>query len=135
MRVAWTLIAVTAAVGLVVPAGASAAGRGTVLRIAYYEDHASPETRIVHTLRCGPAAGTHPRRTAACRELARLGVRSLQPVPPRTACTEIFGGAMVAFVTGTVDSRRVWVKLRRDDGCEIDRWNRNWFLVPSDVVR
>jgi hypothetical protein len=62
-------------------------------------------------------------------------VSTLKPVPATTACTEIFGGPMVAIVTGKVDGRRVWVKLRRHNGCEIDRWNRNWFLVPSDVVR
>ncbi len=130
------LIAVAALVclGAVAAGGGAASGR-TALEIVYFEDPASPETRIVRTLRCDPVGGDHPRRTAACRELTRHGVRTLLPVPKNVACTEIYGGAMVAFVKGTIDGRRVWVKLRRDNGCEIDRWNRNWFLVPSDVVR
>ena len=33
------------------------------------------------------ARGTHPRRAAACRELARLGWRAFRPVPQDTACT------------------------------------------------
>jgi hypothetical protein len=112
------------------------AGRGpTVLRVVYYEDGREPETRIVRTLRCNPVGGDHPRRSAACRELARLGTLTLRPVPPGTACTEIFGGPQVAYVTGTVGGKRVWARLRRDNGCEIDRWNRNWFLVAGDQVR
>lgn len=107
----------------------------TALRIAYYEDAREPETRIVWSLRCDPPRGSHPRRTAACRELARLGTRTLRPVPPGTACAELYGGPMVAVVSGTIDGRRVWVRLRRDNGCEIERWNRNWFLVPTDRVR
>lgn len=115
---------------LAVPAAGAASGP-TTLRIAYYEDGREPETRIVRTLRCNPVGGDHPRRTAACRELARLGTSTLRPVPSGTACAEIYGGAQLAFVSGLVDGRRVWVKLRRDNGCEIDRWERNRFLVPA----
>ena len=82
------------------------------------------------TLRCNPVGGTHPKRTVACNQLRRTGWRTLRPVPPDTACTEIYGGPQVVIVTGTVDGRRVWAKLRRDNGCEIDRWQRNWFLLP-----
>ena len=129
------LIAAVALVCLgAVSAGGAASGR-TALEIVYFENPASPETRLVWTVRCDPVGGNHARRTAACHELARLGVRTLLPVPKNVACTEIYGGAMVAFVKGTIDGRRVWVKLRRDNGCEIDRWNRNWFLAPGDVVR
>jgi hypothetical protein len=127
------VIALLAAVA--VAAGASAAGGKTELRIAYFEDGHEPETRIVRQLRCNPTGGNHPRRTAACRELARLGSSTLRPVPGDRACTEIYGGPQVAYVTGVIDGRRVWAKLRRDNGCEIERWERNWFLVPSDRVR
>jgi hypothetical protein len=115
-------------------AGASNGGR-TALRVVYYEDGYEPETRIVRTLRCNPVGGDHPRRTAACRELARLGTSTLRPVPRGAACAEIYGGPQVAYVTGTVGGKRVWARLRRDNGCEIDRWNRNWFLVAGDQVR
>jgi hypothetical protein len=120
------------AVALAAGADASATGR-TALRITYYEDVAEPETRIDYTLRCNPVGGTHPKRTAACRELARLGRSTLRPVPPNTACTEIYGGPSVVIVSGMIDGRRVWAKLRRDNGCQIARWERNWFLVPVAV--
>jgi len=114
---------------------ASASTTGTTaLRIVYYEDSREPETRIVYTLRCNPVGGTHPKRTAACRELGRLGWRTLKPVPSDVACTEIYGGPSIVIVTGLIDSRRVWAKLRRTNGCEIDRWNRNWFLLPVAVA-
>jgi len=121
--------------GLTAGAGAGAAGGRTALRVVYYEDAREPETRIVWALRCDPVGGTLPRRTAACRELARTGVGTLRPVPPDRACTEIYGGPMVAIVTGRIDGRRVWAKLRRDDGCQIERWERNWFLVPGERPR
>lgn len=133
LRAVAVVLGVTA-LALAVPAAGAATGP-TTLRIAYYEDGREPETRIVRTLRCDPVGGDHPRRAAACRELARLGTSTLRPVPPGTACAEIYGGAQVAVVSGLVDGRRVWVRLRRDNGCEIDRWQRNWFLVPAGGVR
>jgi hypothetical protein len=118
--------------GVAVSAQAAATGR-TALRITYYEDAAEPETRIDYTLRCNPVGGNHPKRTVACRQLARHGRSTLRPVPPNTACTEIYGGPSVVIVTGVVDGRPVWAKLRRDNGCQIARWDRNWFLVPVAV--
>lgn len=134
------LVSVSALVGLagaLAPAPAAVDGdRGrTALRIVYYEDGREPETRIARTLRCDPVGGDHPRRTAACRELARLGLATLRPVPRDAVCAQIDGGPQVAFVTGTVAGRRVWARLRRDNGCEIARWNRNWFLVAGDQAR
>jgi hypothetical protein len=129
MRARVLLAAIVAATAVV--SAAAGAGEGvTALRIAYFEDGREPETRIVWTLRCDPVGGTHPRRTAACRELRRLGWQTLRPVPPDVACTQIYGGPQVAVVTGLIDGRRVWAKLRRTDGCQIDRWERNRFLVP-----
>jgi subtilisin inhibitor-like len=117
------------AVTLAAAAPGAPAGN-TALRIAYYEDGREPETRVVFTLRCDPVRGNHPKRTLACRQLRRLGWQTLRPVPPDVACTEIYGGPAVVFVTGVVEGRPVWAKLRRDNGCEIDRWDRNGFLVP-----
>jgi hypothetical protein len=123
-----------AVVATVVATAAPGAVTGnTALRVVYYEDGREPETRVVFTLRCDPVRGTHPKRTAACSELRRLGWRTLRPVPPDTACTEIYGGPAVVYVTGWIEGRRVWAKLRRDNGCEIDRWDRNRFLVPVAV--
>ncbi len=135
MRLAPTTAALLAVVGVLVACAGAGPDRRTALRVAYYEDARSPETRIVWTLRCDPVGGTLPRRTTACRALAHSGVSTLRPVPPDRACTEIYGGPMVAIVTGTIGGRRVWARLRRDDGCQIDRWKRNWFLVPSGRTR
>lgn len=139
-RIASPALLAAAAGALALAAGAGAASTGgepgrTALRVVYYEDGREPETRIVRTLRCDPVGGDHPRRTAACRELARLGIATLRPVPRDAVCAQIDGGPQVATVTGTVGGRRVWVRLRRTDGCEIARWNRNWFLVAGDQVR
>jgi hypothetical protein len=119
---------------LLAAAGVAAApGDTTSLRIAFFADGRRPETKVVWTLRCDPVGGTLPGRAAACRELQRRGWETLRPVPPATACTEIYGGPQVAVVTGLADGRRVWARLRRDNGCEIDRWNRNRFLLPAKV--
>ncbi len=132
MRALLLAVAALIAVATVVAAPGVAAGK-TALRVVYYEDVREPETRVVLTLRCDPVGGTHPKRTSACDQLRRLGWTTLRPVPPDTACTEIYGGPQVVVVTGLIDGRRVWVKLRRDNGCEIDRWQRNGFLVPVAV--
>jgi hypothetical protein len=119
---------------LLAATGAAAAAAGTTeLRIAVFADGRRPETKVVWTLRCDPVGGTLPGRAAACRELRRRGWETLRAVPPATACTEIYGGPQVAVVTGVVTGRRVWVRLRRDNGCEIDRWNRNAFLLRAEA--
>ncbi len=101
------------------------AGGPTELRIVYLADGARPERRIVRRLACDPPRGTLPRRFAACAALARTGGASLRPVPPDTACTELYGGPQVLVVVGRIAGRPVWVQLRRDDGCQIARWERN----------
>lgn len=111
-------------------ASAAAATPGTTLTVAYFENGREPETRTVHSLRCAPVRGTHPRRTLACKGLARVGRPGLRPVPAGRLCSEIFGGPQTAVVKGWIDGRRVWVRLRRTNGCEIDRWNRLAFLLP-----
>jgi hypothetical protein len=129
MRALLPMVGLVCALGL---ATASAApGAPTALRIAYFEDGRRPATKVVWTLRCDPPGGTLPRRAAACRALERLGWQVLRPVPGDVACTEIYGGPQVAIVTGIVDGRRVWARLRREDGCQIDRWERNRFLLPA----
>jgi hypothetical protein len=127
-------LALATLLALLLAPGAPGAPAGrTALRIVYDEDGRAPGTRVVHTLRCDPVGGTHPKRTLACRELARAGWQTLRPVPRDVACTEIYGGPQVVTVTGVIDGRRVWARLRRDNGCEIDRWERNRFLVPVAV--
>jgi Subtilisin inhibitor-like len=127
------LLVLGCAVALVAPV--AHASSSTTLAITYLEDSARPGDRVRWTLRCDPVGGTHPRRAAACRELARLGWRAFRPVPGDMACTELYGGPQLAIVTGHIDGRRVWAKLTRIDGCQIARWDRIPSLLPAGGVR
>jgi hypothetical protein len=122
------LLVMGCAAVLLAPA-AQAASR-TTLAITYLADSARPTERVRWTLRCEPVGGNHPRRTTACRALARLGRKAFAPVPKNTACPEIYGGPQVAIVSGLLDGRRVWVRLSRVDGCQIERWGRVTGLLP-----
>jgi hypothetical protein len=62
--------------------------------------------------------------TSPCPQLDEISASDLAPVPPQTACTEIFGGPEVVTVTGTLDGEAVDAKLTRANGCEIDRFDR-----------
>lgn len=82
------------------------------------------------TIRCDPAGGSHPARTAACRRLNALE-NPFRPVPKDAICTEIYGGPDVAIITGTFKGRRIWTQFRLRNGCEIARWKRLVPLLPS----
>jgi len=62
-----------------------------------------------------------------CARLAQVP-EPFKPVPPDTACTQIYGGPQVAFVRGTYNGRRIWARFNRSDGCQINRWDRIAFL-------
>lgn len=79
------------------------------------------------TLRCSPPGGTLPAPAAACRRL--LALRSpFAPIPPTTACTQVYGGPQEAIVRGTFAGRRVRTRFTRENGCAIARWDRVRFL-------
>lgn len=48
----------------------------------------------------------------------------LEPTPPTTACTEIYGGPATAKVTGVLEGRPVDAEFSLNNGCEIDRWRK-----------
>src|SRR5207244_6958737 len=75
------------------------------------------------TLRCNPVAGTLPHRAAACTKLGRVA-RPFAPVPPGTACAEIYDGPQEAVVTGPVRSVRGRAPFARRDGSANDPRNR-----------
>ena len=64
--------------------------------------------------------------SAACRGLS---LEQLAPVPPETACAEIYGGPASARVRGVVDGRRIDARFSRVNACEIERWDRNVALL------
>ena len=118
---AWTALPATASAGLI------------ALRIEYHADNDS-KPRIL-TLSCAErATGTVPRPATACRRLQQLGAEVFRPTPPQRACTEISGGPSTARVTGIYFGRPVWARLRRDNGCEISRWQRVAFLLPPPAA-
>lgn len=63
-----------------------------------------------------------------CAALAEVSVAELAPVPPDTACTEIFGGPDEVQVTGTLNGEPVDETLTRANGCEIERFDA---LAPA----
>jgi hypothetical protein len=122
-----------AAAALVVVAAAipGHARAGTIdLRIAFRAQESSPPRILVLTCANGSARGTVRDPAGACRRLQRLGNGAFAPTKRGVACTEIFGGPSTAVVTGRFLGRPLWVRLRRDNGCEIDRWQRVAFLLP-----
>jgi hypothetical protein len=63
---------------------------------------------------------------AVCGELS---AQSFAPVPGNMACTAIYGGPDVAHVTGTLRGEPVDESFSLEDGCQIDRWDRNRELL------
>jgi hypothetical protein len=63
---------------------------------------------------------------AVCDELS---AQNLAPVPRDMACTAIYGGPSVAHVTGTLRGEPVDERFSLEDGCQIDRWERNRALL------
>jgi hypothetical protein len=95
---------------------------------------AAASTNLTIELDADGQGGDRPQRTqvlceegmdsSPCPQLAELSAANLAPVPPQTACTEIFGGPDVVTITGTLDGEAVNAKLTRANGCEIDRFDR-----------
>jgi Subtilisin inhibitor-like len=108
-------------------------GGGTSLTITYWAAGAGAADSETWTLACDPASGTLADPDTACERLADGGAELFDPVPPDTACTEIYGGPQVAQVDGTVDGEPVSASLNRTNGCEISRWEAlsPWLLPPG----
>jgi hypothetical protein len=115
-------------------AAAIALGPSTSLTITGWAQGREEGFARTWTLRCAPVGGTLPGAAAACRQL--LAVRApFAPVPPRTACAEIYGGPQEALVRGLHRGRRVWARFDRTDGCQIARWDKVRRLFPLPAPR
>jgi hypothetical protein len=111
--------------------GASTAGDGaTALAVELWPAGEGQGTAVTATLTCDPAGGDLPDPAAACAALA-AEADALEPVPPDTACTELYGGPEQARITGSLDGAPVDASLSRTNGCEIDRWERLLPLLPA----
>jgi hypothetical protein len=132
---AYGLLVLGAAAIVAATQAQAATSSGTSIRVTYWKDGADAKATSTFTLRC-PRGGTLPRPAAACRRLARGGPTLFAPLPRDIVCTEIYGGPQKARVIGTVAGDRVWATFTRENGCQIDRWNRlsPWLLPPGGVT-
>ena len=126
-------LVVVLALGAVVAGGATAGTVSrTALTVTYWASGPGAGAPVRWTLRCSPARGSLLHAAAACARLARVGRRVFAPVASNAVCTQIYGGPQVGLVVGVVEGRRVWAKLQRRNGCEIERWNRvSPWLLPT----
>ncbi|MEU3418568.1 SSI family serine proteinase inhibitor [Streptomyces murinus] len=133
-----TAAAVTAAASAVVPliavpAAALGQGRGGD-HLTVVVRHAGAGRDGTYELFCHPDGGHHPDVRGACQKLdeqTQWGRDLFAPVPPGTICSMISGGPATARVTGTWAGRPVDASYDRNNGCEIDRWNRMVPLLPK----
>jgi hypothetical protein len=77
-----------------------------------------------YKLTCDPAGGDHPQAAQACDAIAAAGASVFRPVPSDTTCTTVFGGPQKATITGTYRGKDVDASFSRENGCEIDRWEK-----------
>ncbi|MEU1364922.1 SSI family serine proteinase inhibitor [Streptomyces sp. NPDC005803] len=94
----------------------------------------NPEADGTYELECEPTGGNHPAAQQACDRLTQLAGESADPFEPvsRSAmCTQQFGGAATARVTGTWQGRTIDSTFERTNGCEIGRWNSLRPVLPN----
>jgi hypothetical protein len=88
-----------------------------------------------YTLSCPEPSGDHPDAEAACEAVYELNAEDFEPVPPDAICTEIYGGPQQARLEGTfagaADAMPVALDLSRENGCQIDLWDRFAKIVPQ----
>ena len=95
------------------------------------ERSTSPGASTTYTLTCPKGTGTLPEARAACSKLQRVGASAFAPVPPGTACTEIYGGPQTARVRGRLAGKAIGAVFSQSDGCQSARWSRLEFLFPT----
>lgn len=116
-----------AALALILCGAALAAGCGEEESEPLGADQAFP---VDLTLTLDPdGKGGEPAReqSVACDDPEQcfdIEVSDFDPVPPGTACTEIYGGPDVLQVEGHIGDQDVKGTFTRENGCEIDRFDR-----------
>jgi Subtilisin inhibitor-like len=128
MRIGILIAVIAAVVGCGSSAAGTAAPPSTDLRISYFPQGRDEAGKKAWTLHCDPTAGTLPRRAAACQKLDAMTNPFARP-RRNVTCTDVYGGPGQAVITGTYESRPVWVLLSQRNGCEISRWKKLAFLV------
>jgi hypothetical protein len=110
------------------PAGENGGTVSTELTIV--SDDGAGKTQT-WTLTCDPAGGTHPNPEAACAALSDKGTKAMPAVAKDQVCTQQFGGAQTAKITGTWKGEAVDATFSRTNGCEISRWQSLKGLLPE----
>ena len=64
-----------------------------------------------------------------CDRVDALSADAFDPVPPETACTQVYGGPATARVEGQLRGTRIDATFSRADGCQIGRWDRLAWLL------
>jgi FlaG/FlaF family flagellin (archaellin) len=95
--------------------------------------HTNSDTglEVTYRITCGADAATitgdavEVDADQACATLADPAVvqRLVEGPPADRVCTEIYGGADVATITGTIGDRMVDTSVDRTNGCGIDEWD------------
>lgn len=82
-------------------------------------------------LDCATADGAEAQ---VCADLVAAHPDVFEFSDPGQPCTQIYGGPETIEVTGTVEGQAVEVDYSRENGCEIDRYDRiAEILEPLDV--
>jgi hypothetical protein len=99
------------------------AGPATSIEVTLWPEGRSAGGGEQAVLTCEPVGGSHPHAQEACGALEREP-GALEPVAGDVACTQIYGGPEEARIAGVVGGEAVDAMFSRNNGCEIDRWDR-----------
>ncbi len=104
--------------GTTTSAGSGSPATELVITVSADGRPGDPAEAAVATVSC-PGA-----ESGACDAIAALPDDPGAPVPPETACTEIYGGPDVVTIEGTIEGEPIDAELTRVNGCEIERFDR-----------
>jgi hypothetical protein len=117
LTIATALILVAAVCGDEDDDGGSDSGSGaTELSVKLDPDGPGGQEAMTESIVCEAGADD-----SVC---ASLTAEDMAPVPPDTACTEIYGGPDEATLEGTIAGEPVSAAFTRANGCEIERFDR-----------
>jgi hypothetical protein len=109
------------------PSEVPATDGGSELRLELDVDGQDGEVAQVQRLECGVEA-----EVPACALVGNLPREPAAPVPPDTACTEIYGGPDTLRVEGTLDGEPIDATFTRENGCEIERFE-TWLPILKEL--
>ena len=97
--------------------GSGKPAEGPYLEVTLDPDGKGGEPEQVAIAGCSDGA-------SGCAELEQLSPADFEPVEPGVACTQIYGGHDVVMLEGSLDGEDVSATFTRENGCEIDRFER-----------